>query len=170
MSSDSPKSLSDILAASGSALRDLVTDAYSSGHEAGFDAGYKAAVLRFSEALRSVSEPPQEGPEDDVKIIGDFEPTIRELKVQVDAEVRATPGTVKPTIEKIVRESSGVTMQEIVEKTGFKFNSVRGTLYTLKSEGVVDKWGEQWFPFGQTPQQELPPQAKADSRPMSEEE
>lgn len=143
MSADSPKSLSDIIAASGSAFRDLLTEAYASGHEAGFDAGYQAAISRVMGAVKLVATPPDGEPEARV-ITGEMRVTEGHDGAEMD--VRAAPGTVKPAIEKLVKESAGITMQEIVERTGFKLNSVRGTLYTLKSEGSVDKWGEQWFP------------------------
>lgn len=143
--SEATKSLSDIIAASGSAFRDLVTEAYESGHEAGqaaghksgYEAGYRDAMSRVLAKIQEVASADSAGASETV---------APDASDSGEAEGRATPGTVKPAIEKLVLESSGLTMQEIVERTGFKYNSVRGTLYTLKSEGIVDKWGEQWFP------------------------
>ena len=65
-------------------------------------------------------------------------------------EGRATPGTVKPVIEGIVRASpDGITVQEIADRGGVKFNSVRGTLYILKNEDKVERRGDRWFPLPQ---------------------
>lgn len=59
--------------------------------------------------------------------------------------VRAAPGTVKPVIvQMIVGSHDGYTMEELVDKTGFKPNSVRGTLSTLREEGKITKIGDKW--------------------------
>jgi hypothetical protein len=59
---------------------------------------------------------------------------------------RAPSGTVKPTIKAYIENAKdGILTSEIIEKTGFKVNSVRGTLSTLKAEGFADRRGELWF-------------------------
>lgn len=60
---------------------------------------------------------------------------------------RAPTGSVKPAIVKVIAESpKGVTADEIVGLTGFKPNSVRGTLWTLNNEGTIVKRQGRWFP------------------------
>jgi DNA-binding IclR family transcriptional regulator len=39
-----------------------------------------------------------------------------------------------------------MTSQEIATLTGFKPNSVRGTLWTLGNEGLAVKRGGRWYP------------------------
>jgi hypothetical protein len=50
---------------------------------------------------------------------------------------KAPPGTVRPAIVKMIVESSGVSTEQILAATGFKENSVRGTLSTLHKEGKI---------------------------------
>jgi DNA-binding transcriptional ArsR family regulator len=59
---------------------------------------------------------------------------------------RATAGTVKPAILKIIQDSvEGITAADIHERTGFRPNSVRGTLSTLRTEGLIYKKKDLWF-------------------------
>jgi hypothetical protein len=61
-------------------------------------------------------------------------------------EGRAPVGTVKPTIKAVITEApNGIRTSEIIEKTGFKENSVRGTLSTLKDEGFAERRGDLWY-------------------------
>jgi hypothetical protein len=50
---------------------------------------------------------------------------------------KAPPGTVRPAIVKMIEGSSGVSTEQILAATGFKENSVRGTLSTLHKEGKI---------------------------------
>lgn len=53
-------------------------------------------------------------------------------------DMRVSPGTVKPAILKLVQETPGGLSQEMIESlTGFKHNSVRGTLWNLANEGMI---------------------------------
>lgn len=64
------------------------------------------------------------------------------------SDKRAPTGSVKPAIAKVIAESpKGVTADEIVGLTGFKPNSVRGTLWTLGNEGTIVKRQGRWFPI-----------------------
>lgn len=67
--------------------------------------------------------------------------------VVAPSDVRAAPGTVKPTILRHIEESSfqGITTEELIAETGFKPNSVRGTVSTLQSERAIAKVGDKWF-------------------------
>jgi IclR helix-turn-helix domain len=59
---------------------------------------------------------------------------------------RAQLGTVKPTILRLIgRYKHGLSPMEIVAKTGFKVNSVRSTLATLRNEGLAERDGNLWF-------------------------
>jgi hypothetical protein len=66
-------------------------------------------------------------------------------------DVRAQPGTVKPAIKDIiVNAADGIRASQIIAQTGFKDNSVRGTLASLKAEGVAVRRGDLWFPAPMT--------------------
>jgi IclR helix-turn-helix domain len=59
---------------------------------------------------------------------------------------RASPGTVKPAIMALIKKApKGIRTAEIIERTGFKENSVRGTLSTLRRKGFADQRGSLWF-------------------------
>jgi hypothetical protein len=61
---------------------------------------------------------------------------------------RAAPGTVKPQILDVVRQSpEGISTRDIATLTAFKYNSVRGTLWLLKKEELVINRDEKWFPM-----------------------
>jgi hypothetical protein len=65
---------------------------------------------------------------------------------QPASEGRATPGTVKPTIIRIIAESpDGLSQDDIIQMTGFKPNSVRGTLHTLHTEKAIARHMGRWF-------------------------
>ena len=62
-----------------------------------------------------------------------------------DTEVRAPSGTVKPAIKRLIEKApNGIRASDIIERTGFKDNSVRGTLATLRAEGFAERHGELW--------------------------
>ncbi|WP_099554893.1 hypothetical protein [Hartmannibacter diazotrophicus] len=60
---------------------------------------------------------------------------------------RATPGTVKPAIISVLKKSrDGLTVSEITEQTGAKYNSVRGTLWALHTKDhLISKKGDRWI-------------------------
>jgi hypothetical protein len=62
------------------------------------------------------------------------------------------PGTVKPTILKLVMDTpGGIPTEEIIAKTGFKENSVRGTLSGLLKLGQVFRSGKYWVANAEAP-------------------
>jgi len=62
-----------------------------------------------------------------------------------NSECRAPSGTVKPAIKELIEKApNGIRASDIIERTGFKDNSVRGTLATLRSEGFAERHGELW--------------------------
>jgi hypothetical protein len=77
---------------------------------------------------------------------GDIAPTdpLHDPNAAV-ARTKAPPGTVKPAILNLVQQSSGVTTEHIIGTTGFKENSVRGTLSTLAKEDRIERRGNEWI-------------------------
>jgi hypothetical protein len=60
-------------------------------------------------------------------------------------EGRAPSGTVKPAIKELIEKApNGIRASDIIERTGFKDNSVRGTLAALRAEGFAERHGELW--------------------------
>ncbi len=58
---------------------------------------------------------------------------------------RAPLGTVRPTIRRLIaRYKHGISAAEIIKQTGFKVNSVRSTLATLRREGLAERSGDLW--------------------------
>jgi hypothetical protein len=78
-----------------------------------------------------------------------YRPTVTLTGSDADLEVgRAPSGTVKPAIKELIEKApNGILASDIIEKTGFKENSVRGTLSALKAEGFAERRGELWFPL-----------------------
>jgi hypothetical protein len=62
-----------------------------------------------------------------------------------EPRAKAPPGTVRPAILSMIELSSGVTTEHIIRTTGFKENSVRGTLSTLAKELRIERRGNEWF-------------------------
>jgi hypothetical protein len=58
---------------------------------------------------------------------------------------KAPPGTVRPAILKLIEEGSGVSTERILAETGFKENSVRGTLSTLHRERKIARNAEGYW-------------------------
>ncbi len=65
---------------------------------------------------------------------------------------RAPLGTVRPTIQRLIaRYNHGISASEIIKHTGFKVNSVRSTLATLRREGLAERHGDLWVQPSGTP-------------------
>ena len=65
-------------------------------------------------------------------------------------EGRAPLGSVKPAIKSLIEKAEGgISAGDIVKQTGFKENSVRGTLSALKTERFAPRNGELWFAIRQ---------------------
>jgi hypothetical protein len=56
--------------------------------------------------------------------------------------------TTRAFIESLVKDSKGLTVSEIVEATGAKGTTVRGTLWKLRHAGVLQSQGGRWFAKG----------------------
>jgi hypothetical protein len=71
------------------------------------------------------------------------QPTV--ARPAVNSNGRATSGTVKPAIKELIEKApNGIRASDIIERTGFKDNSVRGTLAALRAEGFAERHGELW--------------------------
>lgn len=76
-------------------------------------------------------------------------PTVATAAADIASDERAAPGTVKPGVLQAVRNAeSGLTTEEIVALTRFKYNSVRGTLWALQGENQVERRNHLWFAIG----------------------
>lgn len=79
---------------------------------------------------------------------------------------RAPLGTVRPTIQRLIaRYDHGISASEIIEQTGFKVNSVRSTLATLRREGLAERHGDLWVHSGGAPEPPKPERREAPHRP-----
>jgi hypothetical protein len=67
------------------------------------------------------------------------------LDTAVLAQTKAPPGTVRPAILRMIEQSPGVSTDRILVATGFKENSVRGTLSTLAKEGKIKRDLRGWI-------------------------
>jgi hypothetical protein len=59
-------------------------------------------------------------------------------------EGRAAQGTVKPAILALTGRPNGATAEEMAA-IGIKFNSIRGTIYSLHKEGKIERHGDRWY-------------------------
>jgi hypothetical protein len=64
-------------------------------------------------------------------------PPANNSPARVSAKV--PPGTVKPAILDLIETSNGIRTDTIITTTGFKENSVRGTLSALMAEGKIKR-------------------------------
>jgi hypothetical protein len=79
---------------------------------------------------------------DTVSVVGEVHvPNIATAR----ASTKAPPGTVRPAILKMIEQSPGVSTEQILAATGFKENSVRGTLSTLVKEGRIERHLKTWM-------------------------
>ena len=123
--------IENILSRATQDVRKLIEEAYEAGRGSARDE-IRAGLYAY---LSSGGEPTFLG-SIDTPVIAATEQTTE----------RAPSGTVKPGIKALIENArNGITASQIIEKTGFKENSVRGTLSALKAEGVAERRGELWF-------------------------
>jgi hypothetical protein len=124
----STANIEDILSRATNGLRELLKEAYEAGR---YD------MRRELAAFLTGVDTPQSTMRSAIPV-----PTA----IPVPDEGRAPAGTVKPAIKALIENAAkGITASEIIEKTGFKENSVRGTLSALKTEGFAARQGDLWF-------------------------
>ena len=134
------RSIDDIISDAASILRPLLAEAFEAGRALGRQEGSDdirkklADVIgpQFTDAGRS------------------YRPTLEQEAVIIqraaESVARASPGSVKPVVLDFVRENPGLTQDQIREKTGIKHNSVRGTLWQLSTEKLIERRAGKWFP------------------------
>lgn len=112
-----------------STIRAMLFDAY----EAGRQIGRKEAAAEFKAKIADFLEQEPKAKHVVVSVTG----------VSAEAQTsRAAPGSVKPAIMKLVQDSGGMSLRDIEQATGFKYNSVRGTLWQLQQEDKIVKDGD----------------------------
>ena len=119
-------------------MRRLLRAAYEAGLEAGRKEGSAELRSKLAAIIETDIEPAKLS----------LAPGQDEIDGPVDADAdRAPHGSVKPAVlEYVQRNPHGLTANEISERTGIKYNSVRGSLWKLGKERAVYKHGENWFP------------------------
>lgn len=123
----------------GPALRPLLDSVYQAGYADGRNAATAELRSKMSAILGDAPSP-------SIEPYGNPAPNE-----QTEAEgERAAPGTVKPAILKLIQEHpEGLTRMDIVRMTGFKINSIRGTLWALHAgdRSILTHKGK-WYPRG----------------------
>jgi hypothetical protein len=76
---------------------------------------------------------------------GDAIPKGGPLGAVVRTAAKAPPGTVRPAILAMIEASEGLLTEQILKATGFKENSVRGTLSNLQKQGEIERSAGRWI-------------------------
>lgn len=145
-----------IVSSATAALRPLLQEAFDAGRAAGREEASNELRAKLSEVLGTPRP----------SVISESMPmtAAAPLAPGQSGAGRAAPGTVKPTIRRVISEhADGLTTEGITLLTHFKPNSVRGTLHTLMQDGDIERRGNKWFPSlsknetaGDAPQQDAP--------------
>lgn len=149
------RDISEIIKDGGAALERLLREAFDAGVEHGRE-GLRAQLARLLNTT-----PPQPSFLGSATNEYDREPPGNPINVTPETVARAAqhvmkralPGTVKPTILKMIDDDHlfGISTEQLIERTGFKPNSVRGTVSTLQAEGLIEKFGTQWHSVKKAP-------------------
>lgn len=133
-----------VLAGADPAIKSILRSIYLDGYEAGREAGKKEAVDELRSKLSGLLDPLPAANEPD---------TDEADETSMESDGRASPGTVKPAILELIKaHPEGLTTREIAKKTGFKFNSVRGTVWWLASkDNAIERRGQKWFALPDRP-------------------
>ena len=133
-----------LLEQAGLAHKKLLDEAFERGREVGRSeamAEFKARLAGLTDTLiRSDAEAPESEQPTDKGVGAEREAEVQDTK-------RASPGSVKPTIAKLVSERPGITTRDVERLTGFKLNTIRGTIWTLQKEGVIERREEGIYPL-----------------------
>ena len=155
------RDISQIHAEGSEGITLLIQEAY----EAGRIAGAADAKRRFQSKLASLlSDGSDVAPTADDLPESEQPSSLPEKTSELvqHTSKRASPGSVKPQVAALVAKYiDGISAEMIAQVTGFKFNSVRGTLWTLGNEGVVERQGSKWYAVRDHRQMELPPRNHA---------
>lgn len=126
------------------ALRARLTEAFEAGRAQGKREASNEVRTKLVGFFDNMEAP------DSVSVMtqveGETHPLPAQSQLHTTNGARATPGTVKPTIARIISAApDGLTTEDIVKQTGFKENSVRGTLHNLRTEKTIKKRENRWF-------------------------
>jgi len=132
------RTLDIIISSSAEAQRSLLREAFEAGRAMGREEAAADLRAKISGLLGS----------DIAVVTATVTPATVSAAPPVGSDKRATSGSVKPTITRIIAEAAeaGLTTEDVVSTTGFKPNSVRGTLWALGNEGIAVKRNGRWFP------------------------
>ena len=133
----------DIAAKGHEKLRELISEAYQAGYSAGLLQGERDAAAKLQSKLMELFEGGVGSPSTKENSLLTFP---EDSDAKPGSEERVAPGTVKPAILSLLRGSQrGLSVRQIEDATGFKHNSVRGTIWTLQKEGQVFRGeGGRW--------------------------
>ena len=124
---------------------------------AAFERGQRMSDARYADKIAQASRLLSElSPEPDVPDI-----PIGSVWSQSGA-FRAALGTVKPRVLELVSRDTGASVPEI-EAIGIKPNSIRGTLYALQKDGIIQRRGDRWY--AATPESNEAPTQAEEPRP-----
>lgn len=131
----------ELLSSATASVRAAIEAAYAKGFDAGKKQGERDASAGLKAKLASIlgADEITEAPQGPACTEINVPLSLSSESPQGDETERAAPGTVKPVILSTIANSRGMTTKEIVETTGFKHNSVRGTLWTLQRDGAIQK-------------------------------
>jgi hypothetical protein len=142
------RQIGDILSEGRASIEALLREAFAAGR------AEAAAEMRakMADMINSVTDIPMTGGASSSYINARFNPNIG-FSPPVTVERRASPGTVKPEILRLIREASagGISTDELIAATGFKPNSVRGTVSTLRIEHAIERVGDRWVAVNWVP-------------------
>jgi hypothetical protein len=123
-------------------IRKLLQEAFEAGRASARDE-IQRDILSYLSTPTLLGSIATAHPFDEIAPVG---PTPELDKAVQNVLARAASGTVKPTIKALIEDAKdGILTSDIIAKTKFKENSVRGTLSTLKTEGFAERRGELWF-------------------------
>ena len=126
------RDLHAILSASIEAIRPLLREAYESGRAVGQEEASGVLREKITNFLSTEIDKPDHSPEP--------------VAMVPHSGKRAAQGSVKPRIVKMLEDSDdGLEIEQICRLTGFKHNSVRGTLWALSKEEVAVRREGRWF-------------------------
>ena len=122
------RTIDDIAVNGAGVLKSLLMEAYRAGYEAGSREGAANFKSKVAQLLSADTQSAPELP------ASETEQALRSVEVGD----RAIPGTVKPAVLQLIRRNpQGIPRSAIEKQTGFKPNSVRGTLWTLMNERSI---------------------------------
>lgn len=156
--------LETLIRSAETSLRPLLTAAYTAGMKAGREEAAQQLAAEIAQLVEHISRG-FDKPTDSLTIT-DADKAQAQNFARGASTDRAAPGSVKPAILKLIQGSNGMTLREIEQETGFKYNSVRGTLWQLQQEGEIEKVGDE---FRAVPQKDEPAGTPSQDAPTGSE-